>query len=91
MRKSGNGRPEVCATNILSTIRGEVAYERIKGVDGRLHDQPMNTAAGEAQTDAERQLEIFEPRIDVDHIEVTSNEHGDFTYDIQLSRKEGEK
>ena len=82
MRKSGNSRPEVCATNILSTIRG---------VDGRLHDQPMNTAAGEAQTDAERQLEIFEPRIDVDHIEVAGNEHGDFTYDIQLSRKEGEK
>lgn len=90
MRKNGNSRPDVCANNILSTIRGEVAYERVKGVDGRLHGQPMNTAASEAQTDAERQLEIFEPRIDVDHIEVTGNETGDFVYDIILSRKEGE-
>lgn len=91
MRKNGNSRPDVCANNILSTIRGEVAYERVKGVDGRLHGQPMNTAASEAQTDAERQLEIFEPRIDVDHIEVTGDESGDFTYDIILSRKEEEK
>lgn len=91
MRKTGNSLPEVCAANILSTIRGEVAYERIKGVDGTLHGQPMNTAAAEAETDAERQLEIFEPRIDVDHIEVIGNETGDFTYDIILSRKEGEK
>lgn len=91
MRKQGNSRPEVCAYNILSTIRGEVAYERIKGVDGRLTDQPANMVTGEAETDAERQLEIFEPRIDVDRVEVTTDEHGDFEYDIQLSRKEGEK
>lgn len=91
MRKSGNSRPEVCANNILSTIRGEVAYERVKGIDGRLHDQPASTATSEAETDAERQLEIFEPRIAVDKIEVTGTEFGDFTYDIQMSRKEGEK
>ena len=32
MKASGNGAPEICVQNLLKTIRGEVPYERIKGI-----------------------------------------------------------
>lgn len=90
MRKTGNSRPEVCAYNILSIVRGEVAYERVKGVDGRLHDQPAAFSAAEAGSDAERQLKIFEPRISADSVTAVSAGRGDYRFDIQLSKKEGD-
>ena len=33
MKASGNAAPETCVQNLLKTIRGEVPYERIKGID----------------------------------------------------------
>ena len=36
MRANGNGAPNVCASNLLRLIRGEVPYERIKGLDPRM-------------------------------------------------------
>lgn len=89
MRASGNGNPETCAFNILRTVRGEVAYERTKGVDGALIDAPAVTAAGAAEADALRQVEIFEPRMEVDNIAITGQRAGDLNYDITMHRKEG--
>ena len=51
MRASGNGSPEVCAANLLRIVRGEVAYDRVRGVDGTLIDKP--NATDEAVADAE--------------------------------------
>ncbi len=89
MKKSGNGTPETCAHNILRTVRGEVPFERTMGVSGSLIDQPAVLVVNEAETDALRQLEIFEPRIHADRVGVTTDGLGGFSYDIQLSRKEG--
>lgn len=89
MRASGNGNPETCAYNILRTVRGEVAYERTKGVDGALIDAPAIMAAGAAEADALRQIEIFEPRMEVDDIAITGQKAGDLNYDITMHRKEG--
>ena len=61
MRASGNGSPEVCAANLLRIVRGEVAYDRVRGVDGTLIDKP--NATDEAVADAEWVLETFEPRV----------------------------
>ena len=44
MKASGNGAPEICVQNLLKTIRGEVPYERIKGIDRTLIDKPSETA-----------------------------------------------
>ena len=33
MKASGNGTPQTCVQNLLKTTRGEVPYERIKGID----------------------------------------------------------
>ena len=39
MKASGNGTPETCVQNLLKTIRGEVPYERLKGIDRTLIDR----------------------------------------------------
>ena len=53
MKASGNGSPETCASNLLRIVRGEVPYDRVRGRDGALVDQP--NATDEAVADAEWQ------------------------------------
>ena len=50
MKASGNGAPEICVQNLLKTIRGEVPYERITGIDRTLIDSDSDLKALTAQT-----------------------------------------
>ena len=63
MKASGNAAPETCVQNLLKTIRGEVPYERIKGIDRTLIDKPSGTAADELAADVEFVVETYEPRV----------------------------
>lgn len=63
MKASGNAAPETCVQNLLKTIRGEVPYERIKGIDRTLIDKPSGTAANDLAADAEFVVETYEPRV----------------------------
>lgn len=68
MKASGNGDIRVCAANLLRIWRGEVPYERIKGLDPRLIDKPTSTAAPQIQQDARWLLETYEPRAAVESV-----------------------
>lgn len=70
MRASGNGDVTVCAGNLLRLFRGEVPYERVKGLDPRMIDRPAVTVAPEIQQDARWLLETYEPRAIVSSITV---------------------
>ena len=72
MKASGNGAPEQCALNLMRISRGEVPYERLKGVNSALIDAPIGTADNEASADVEWLLGAFEPRINIDNISVAS-------------------
>lgn len=61
MKASGNAAPETCVQNLLKTIRGEVPYERIKGIDRTLIDKPSGTAANDLAADVEFVVETYEP------------------------------
>lgn len=74
MRASGNGNVAVCVHNLLRTFRGEVPYERVKGLDPRMIDKPMETVKLELQQDARWLLETYEPRAVVESINITQNE-----------------
>ena len=63
MKASGNGTPQTCVQNLLKTTRGEVPYERIKGIDRSLIDQPSETAAPELAAEVEFVVETYEPRV----------------------------
>ena len=62
MRASGNGNVHRCAENLLATVRGEVPYDRLKGIDARIIDKPAEEAQTLIQQDAEWLLETYEPR-----------------------------
>ena len=70
MLASGNGTPQQCVRNLLSIIQGEAPYERCKGVDADLTEQP-STLAGMVAAEVVQVLEEYEPRIDEDEIMLT--------------------
>ncbi|SCJ81158.1 Uncharacterised protein [uncultured Flavonifractor sp.] len=76
MRASGNGSPDVCAANLLLTFRGDVPYERVKGLDPRLMDKPITVAEPEIKQDAEWLLETYEPRVTVNGISLDAKDTG---------------
>ena len=90
MRATGNGTPEVCAGNLLKIARGEVPYERIKGMDPRLIDRPYGVAEAEIQQDAEWLLETYEPRVDVNSINISPSDEssGGFVVTADINEKE---
>lgn len=83
MVKSGNSSPPRCVYNLLRTYRGEVPYERLKGLDPRHIGKPSSTEMTALIADIEWNIETYEPRVDVARINlrqvassVTAN--GDF-------------
>ena len=80
MRASGNGSPKVCVQNLLQLLRGENPYERVKGLDPRLIDQPEKIAAPQVMQDAEWLIETYEPRVRVNEIRLEPQQraHGGF-------------
>lgn len=74
MRAKGNGDVKVCVSNLLRTYRGEVPYERVKGLDSRLIDRPTALVDAEIQQDAEWLLGTYEPRADVEDIVVAHDQ-----------------
>lgn len=90
MKAHGNGTPETCASNLLRIVRGEVPFDRVRGRDGALIDQP--NATDEAIADAEWVLETFEPRVNVESIETNpvAARNGDFSTLVNITRKEEE-
>ncbi|WP_302361318.1 hypothetical protein [uncultured Megasphaera sp.] len=87
MKASGNGDPAQCVGNLLRLIRGEVPYERLKGMNPRLIDQPSSAAAAELMADAEWLIENYEPRISLESINLRAAlaETGHFAIDAETS------
>ena len=91
MKAHGNGRPETCASNLLRIVRGEVPYDRVRGRDGSLVDQP--NAKDEAAADAEWVLENYEPRVEVESVETSPETapSGEFSTLVSFKQKEDEE
>lgn len=91
MKAYGNGNPETCASNLLRIVRGEVPYDRVRGRDGALVDQP--NATDEAVADAEWVLETYEPRVNAESITGSGEavKNGEFALLVDIDRKEDEE
>lgn len=70
MKATGNGMPQMCVQNLLKTVRGEVPYERIKGIDRTLIDRPSEISAPDLEADVEFVVEKYEPRVELGDIEL---------------------
>lgn len=87
MKASGNGDPAQCVGNLLRLIRGEVPYERLKGLNPALIDQPSSNAALELMADAEWLIENYEPRVRLTSIDLRAAlaQAGHFTINAETS------
>lgn len=90
MRSSGNGAPKVCANNLLRMVRGEAPFERVKGLDPHLTDQPLATSSAELEADAEWLIENYEPRVQFNGVDVSHSDvvNGDFSVTARITEKE---
>lgn len=87
MRAAGNGDKNVCVQNLLAIIRGEVPYDRIRGLDARTIDKPAADAADEIQKDAAWLLKTYEPRATVQSIQVSRGDAagGEFSVTAEIT------
>lgn len=87
MKKSGNGDPKQCVENLVSIIRGEVPFDRVRGMDARTIDKPDEEARFALESDARWNVETYEPRVNADKTEITAKEavNGGFALDMQIS------
>ena len=88
MKAHGNGNPETCTSNLLRIVRGEVPYDRVRGRDGVLIDQP--NAKNDAIADAEWLIKTYEPRVTVDDVETIADAAitGDFSTAVNIKKRE---
>lgn len=70
MLSSGNGEPNVCALNVLRTLRGECPYTRGMGL-GEHIDRPQVSEDPFIRADVSDQLYNYEPRVDETGIGIT--------------------
>ena len=91
MRATGNGTPQVCANNLLRLFRGEVPYERVKGLDPRIVDSPASVADGRLRQDADWLINTYEPRAEIRSITVSQSDaiNGGFAVTADIEVKEG--
>ena len=91
MRAKGNGTPQVCVNNLLNLFRGEVPYERVKGLDPRMIDRPISAADTQLRQDAEWLVDTYEPRAAIKTITVSQLDtaNGGFTVSSEIENKEG--
>ena len=82
MKESGNGAPDVCANNLLRTFRGEVPFERVKGLNPRLIDKPISDAEVELAEDAEWLIGTYEPRATLNGVSIAQTSAADGGFSI---------
>lgn len=89
MRAKGNGAPQVCANNLLRLFRGEVPYERVKGLDPRTVDLPVLSATPKLRQDADWLIDTYEPRAQIRSLSVeqTDTSDGGFTVTADIEEK----
>ena len=85
MRWRGNGDIAVCANNLLRMTRGEVPYERTKGIDPRLVDSPESDVELEIKQDAEWLLNTYEPRAKAKNIKIDGNGPGEGGFAVTVN------
>ncbi len=84
MQASGNGLPMQCVANLVRIVRGECTYDRVKGIDPSLVDQPEPVAVPLLIADARWLIKTYEPRVNVGQINLKDllAREGNFRLDI---------
>lgn len=87
MKANGNGEPMQCVANLLRITRGECPYDRIKGIDPTLIDQPTEIVAPLMQAEAKWLIETYEPRVNADNVDISAitSQNGSFALTVDAA------
>ena len=90
MLRKNNSNPATCVNNLLQIARGEVPYDRVKGVSISEIDSPVAQATDDLIEDAEWMLATYEPRVQVEEIDITATDapNGHFAINATINTKE---
>ena len=87
MRNSGNGNAAVCANNLVRISRGEVPFDRIRGV--KFAEIAGKTIAenDDLADDIEWMVKTYEPRVSVDSVKIVIDdaENGQATVTVNVN------
>lgn len=88
MLSNGNSNAEITARNLIKTYRGEVPYDRIRGIDGSFTDKPISKVIDNIDNDVRETIEEYEPRADVIDVAVSlSNGKIEIELDIDIVKE----
>lgn len=89
MKASGNGNPMQCVSNLIRLVRGEVPYQRCKGLDPRLIDRPYSTVRSALKKDVIWTIQTYEPRADIKSIDIDALMEEQGAYELNIYAAEG--
>ena len=74
MKGSGNGNPAICANNLVRISRGEIPFDRIKGV--RLAELTGSSLSEREDLieDTKWRVETYEPRVSVESVKLETTD-----------------
>lgn len=88
MLSNGNSNAKITARNLIKTYRGEVPYDRIRGIDGSFTDKPISKVIDNIDNDVRETIEEYEPRADVIDVAVSlSNGKIEIELDIDIVKE----
>ena len=85
MRRADNSNVSFCVTNLLQTFKTEVPYAREKGINHETLSLPEDEIEQQLNEDAEEVVDEYEPRVDIDDIEMESySDEGGYKYHVSI-------
>ena len=83
MLKSGNSNPDVCINNLLAMREMEVPLDRMRGMRSDMIDHAVDIE--DIESDMLETISVYEPRSNVDNIEVSGGYDGDIEINLEIS------
>ena len=90
MRAHGNGDPAICANNLARISRGEVPYDRIRGVKFAGLIGTGQTARADLEEDTAWMIGRYEPRVTVESVDVRETDAQMGAVEVQINIKGGQ-
>lgn len=93
MLSYGNGSAAKCVNNLVRISRGEVPYDRIKGVKLSQRIGKTIAAREEIADDAKWMVGVYEPRVNVESVKISVtdgvNGHANMTVNVRGESSDG--
>ncbi len=83
MLKSGNSNPDVCINNLLAMREMEVPMDRMRGMRSDMIDHAVDIE--DIESDMLETISVYEPRSNVDNIDVSGSYDGDIEINLEIS------